>query len=512
MKHANSVPRTPWRVFAVAVVAVVVIAGGLLVFTGGSSPKNSDNQDASSHSPATNAKVTTTTRPPYTGWVDPLSSGEPWATKTVGFLTFRGNPTRSYYGTGPLPVNPKVIWSYPKSGGMCSVSTDGASTSTWCGDGWTGQPTVFEQFGKTIVSFGGYDSQMHWVDTATGDNVYKPFKTGDLVKGSMTQDPDGYPLTYKGSRDSYFRIIATDRGDTPVELWKLSARDGVQPVWNDDWDGAALVIDDYLFEGGENSWFYIIKLNRGYDAAGKVTVNPQIVFKTPSWDQELWNTISDHQFSIENSVAISGNTVYFSNSAGLVQGWDIGGLKEGKTPTRVFRFWTGDDTDASVTIDKEGMLYVGSEFERRNDRSKQVGQMMKLDPTKPDNPLVWSLNDQAGGGKSGIWATPAIYNGVAYFATNAGHVIAVDQKTGAKLWDKNLGSQTWQSPVVVDNTLIQGDCQGNLNAYDVSNPAIDPPLKWTVKLGGCIEATPAIWKGRIYVATRGGQFYAIGDQ
>ena len=32
-----------------------------------------------------------------------------------------------------------------------------------------------------------------------------------------------------------------------------------------------------------------------------------------------------------------------------------------------------------------------------------------------------------------------------------------------------------------------------------------------MKLDGCIEATPAVWKGRIYVAARGGKFYALGD-
>ena len=32
-----------------------------------------------------------------------------------------------------------------------------------------------------------------------------------------------------------------------------------------------------------------------------------------------------------------------------------------------------------------------------------------------------------------------------------------------------------------------------------------------MKLGGCIESTPAVWKGRIYVGARGGRFYAIGD-
>jgi hypothetical protein len=512
MQHAQPRSKAPLIALGVAVAVLVLGLGALSLLNSGSSSTASDPGSAADTNPSKPAKneTTATTRPPYNGWVDPESSGEPWG-NVPGLLTFRGNPTRSWYGQG-VPQNPQVLWSYPKSGGMCSVSTDGSSTSTWCGDGWTGQPTVVERDGRAWVSFGGYDASMHWIDGATGENILTPFKTGDLVKGSMSTDPDGFPLSYKGSRDNYFRIMATDRGGAPVELWKLSAYEGVQQVWNDDWDGAGLVIDDYLFEGGENSWFYIIKLNRGYGADGKVTVNPQVVFKTPGWDQELWNTISDHQFSIENSVAISGNTVYFSNSAGLVQGWDITGLKDGRTPTRVFRFWTGDDTDATITIDKQGMLYVGSEFERHNDRSKQVGQMMKLDPSKPDNPLVWSLKDQYGGGKSGVWATPALGDGVVYFATNGGRVLAVDQMTGAVVWEKSLGSQTWQSPVVVDKTLIEGDCEGNLNAYDVSDPRIDPPLKWTVKLTGCIEATPAVWKGRIYVAARGGQLFAIGDQ
>ena len=58
-------------------------------------------------------------------------------------------------------------------------------------------------------------------------------------------------------------------------------------MWNDDWDGSALIIDDYLFEGGENSQFHIVKLNRGYDADGKVTVDPQLVFNAPGWDDQL---------------------------------------------------------------------------------------------------------------------------------------------------------------------------------------------------------------------------------
>jgi hypothetical protein len=108
------------------------------------------------------------------------------------------------------------------------------------------------------------------LDAATGERILPDFVTGDLVKGSLAVDPNGYPPVYTGSRDNYYRVIAFDR-DKPTELWRLDA-DSIRPkMWNNDWDGAALVIDDYLFEGGENSNIHIIKLNRGYGADGKVT-------------------------------------------------------------------------------------------------------------------------------------------------------------------------------------------------------------------------------------------------
>ena len=53
---------------------------------------------------------------------------------------------------------------------------------------------------------------------------------------------------------------------------------------------------------------------------------------------------------------------------------------------RVFRFWTGDDTDASVVIDERGDLYVASEYQRFNERSKVLGQLMKLDPSQAERP------------------------------------------------------------------------------------------------------------------------------
>ncbi|MCB1030286.1 MAG: PQQ-binding-like beta-propeller repeat protein [Acidimicrobiales bacterium] len=523
-----------WAAAAGVVVVIALLGWGVSAMVG-----SDDGSESANKSTVTVPNAPATTKAPeapglapqssFDGWVDPASSGLPWSTKVVGQLTFRGNPTRSFYGHGPMPSNPSLSWKYPESGGLCGQSSVGGAAKSWCGTGWTGQPSVWEQDGKTWVAVGTYDKHIHFFDAETGDALLEPFDMGDIIKGSLTKDPDGYPLIYSGSRAD-FHIIALDRDDgKAADLWSMNADDVSPTKWNDDWDSSPLVIDDYLFEGGENGQWYIIKLNRGKGPDGKVTVDPKIVFHAPGWDDQLMADLAGsgsrrNDVSIENSLAISGNTVYFANSGGLVQGWDISGVKKGEDPKRVFRFWTGDDTDASIVIDAKGMLYVASERERASsfERDDEVGQLMKLDPSNPDNPLVWKVNDPAEGAPGaaygsceehscyGIWATPAIYNGMVYVGTNHGRILGVDQQSGRIVWEKKLPGPTWQSPVVVDDVLLQGDCSGVLHAYDVSNPKIDPPELWTVEVEGCIESTPAVFKGKIFFGARGGKFYAFG--
>lgn len=445
---------------------------------------------------------------PFEGWVDPASVGTPYGAAVRGLLTFRGNPTRTFYGAGPVPTAPEPVWRYPREA-MCSESVVGGQTREWCGLGWTGQPAVFERDGRTWVVFGAYDGHVHFVDADTGQQILPSFPTGDLIKGSVTVDPDGFPIVYTGSRDNHYRAIAID-GDEPRELWSLWAFDVAPTLWNNDWDGAGLILDDYLFVGGENSQFHVVHLLRGYGEDGRVTLDPEVVFNAPGWDDELLEATGDHMMSIEGSVMVVGDTVYFANSGGLVQGWDITGLREGVDPERVFRFWTGDDTDATIVADDQGMLYVASQWERFTDRGRAVGQIMKLDPTRPDDPLVWSVHDR-GTPRAGVWATPALDRDVLYVPTDGGRLLALDRATGAIRWEKQLAGPVWQSPVVVDDVLIQSDCSGAMRAYDVADTTVEPPELWTVQLDGCVEATPAVWGGTIYVGTRGGFLHAIAD-
>lgn len=446
----------------------------------------------------------------YPGWVDPATAFQP-SSGMPGLLTFRGNPTRTFYGTGPVPRSPDVLWRFTGSPGqdLCSLTAWAAGTTLWCGAGWTGQPAVIEWDERTWVIAGTYAPAVHFLDAATGEQLLPEFLVGDLIKGSVTVDPDGYPLVYFGARDDYFRIISFDR-EEPTQLWSMHANEVSPVLWNDDWDGASLVLDDYLFQGGENSHFFIIKLNRGFGPDGLVTVDPEVVFSSPGWDDELLNAVGDDNVSIEGGMTVVGNTLYFANSGGLVQGWDISGVADGEVPERVFRYWAGDDVDATVVADGEGFLYVGVEYERGNARSQELGQMLKLDPSAED-PLVWGT-DLRNADIDGVWATPALTDEMVYVPTNAGFLYGLSRETGDVVWFKRLTGPAWSSPVVIDDVLMQSDCAGNIYAFDVSDPAVEPPEIWRMSLGGCIEATPAVWNGVIYVADRGGGFYAIGDR
>ena len=470
----------------------------------------------SARTPSASPSATPTPTPvptptPYPGWVDPATAGQPYGL-VPGLLTFRGNPTRTFYGTGPAPRSPEVLWRFTGTPerDLCSLTSWEAGTTLWCGSGWTGQPAVVEWWDdRTWVIVGAYTPGVHFLDAATGEQLLPEFLVGDLVKGSVTVDPDGYPLVYFGSRDNYFRILAFDRSE-PVELWSMHANEVSPVLWNDDWDGASLVLDDYLFQGGENSHFFIIRLNRGYGADGLATVDPEVVFSSPGWDDELLNAVADGNVSIEAGMTVVGNTLYFANSGGLVQGWDISGVADGQDPERVFRYWAGDDVDATVVADAEGFLYVGVEYERGNTRSQELGQMLKLDPSAED-PLVWGT-DLRNADIDGVWATPALTDEMVYVPTNAGFLYGLSRDTGEIVWFKRMGGPVWSSPVVIDEVLMQSDCAGNIYAFDVSDPAVEPPEIWRISLGGCIEATPAVWDGVIYVADRVGGFYAIGDR
>ena len=426
-----------------------------------------------------------------------------------GILMFRGNPQRDWYGTGPLPMNPETQWKYPKEK-MCSLSVSEGKESQWCGSGWTGQPVVLEkENGESEVIFGAYDGAVHFVDAETGEDLRKPFQTGDIIKGSVTLDPDGFPLLYFGSRDNQLRVLSIENGQEAKELWSLDSKD-LHGVWNDDWDGNPVVIDDILYEGAENGWFYAIKLNREFDENGFVKVNPKIIFSMPSYDDELIKKVG-RNVSIENSLTFFEDRVYFANSGGRVLGLDIKKINEGIASV-VFDYWVGDDVDATIVVDDEGMLYISSEFERFTERSLELGQLIKLNPYQI-NPYVWSMKVVSEDLKiGGIWATPAWYKNSLFVTTHTGRLLQIDKDTGQIVWEEEIFPHAWSSPVVIDDQLLVATCGGEFLNYALQENTL-PNLLWKYPVAsGCIESTPIVWQGEIFVGARDGYFYKVGEK
>jgi outer membrane protein assembly factor BamB len=114
------------------------------------------------------------------------------------------------------------------------------------------------------------------------------------------------------------------------------------------------------------------------------------------------------------------------------------------------------------------------------------------------------LDLTAGGSDAGSWSTPAVRNGVVYVNTHQGSLIAVDGADGTLLWEEPVGVHSWSSPAIVDDTLVTATCLGDVRAYSLADPRA-PARLWSLSLGeACLEATPVVWKGAIYLGSRDG--------
>src|SRR5262245_52233110 len=165
--------------FSVVVVALVLAVSGVVVWrwrAGGASSQAGGSNGGFVPSPGASASP---------------SGGEPGPINTAfpGLTTFRGNATRDYYGSGPMPTNPEVLWRCPKTGALCAKSNGSgigfhASTKVWCGTGWTGQPNVIPGArGGVEVRVGAFDRDYHFLNGLTGKPLRPDLATGDLAKG-----------------------------------------------------------------------------------------------------------------------------------------------------------------------------------------------------------------------------------------------------------------------------------------------------------------------------------------
>ncbi|MBS7648799.1 PQQ-binding-like beta-propeller repeat protein [Candidatus Bathyarchaeota archaeon] len=105
-----------------------------------------------------------------------------------------------------------------------------------------------------------------------------------------------------------------------------------------------------------------------------------------------------------------------------------------------------------------------------------------------------------------IWVSPAVANGKVFIGSTDGKVYALDQSNGAKIWEFNIGAGAVLPSTVADGMVIVPSGDGKIYALHQSNGS----KVWDITIGGSGEpgTYPAIADGKIYIVF-GNTLYAI---
>lgn len=394
------------------------------------------------------------------------------ATDTV--LMFRGNPSHTFYGTGPIAAEPKQLWTF-KLGYLERMLR--GKPKRWVGVGWTGQASKLGDW----VFVGAVDGHLYALNAETGDLGWK-LKGGDMFKCSLCIYEN---RLYIGNVDNQLRCVDAATGEL---VWSINT--------GKDLDSSPCVVDDRLYVTGENGNAWCIEPRTG-----------KVIWKTPIGGTGPGTLLGSN--GSETSPAVVDGALYAATYDGVLLCVD--------TATGKIRWKsnTGDDTDVSPVISGDRLVIAPEEaapfilcFDKGDGRFLWKYDEAKgaADTVPPEKASHERTNGSGNYGSRGYWATPAIVDGKVYAASQTGRVHRLSLETGAPDWSVKMGASIWSSPCVVDGKVVFGCSDNTLNILDAGTGA----TLWSHPLsGGCI-ATPCIVGGRIYIGDGGGTFHCFG--
>ncbi|QRK07375.1 PQQ-binding-like beta-propeller repeat protein [Archangium violaceum] len=446
-----------------------------------------------------------------------------------GVFTFRGGPTRTGGSWGTCPLRERkleVAW----------IATTGRGRGHWGGGaGWTGQPAIVQwpavirhsmgrlgprrfENGFVEVIQGSLDGSVYFLELRTGRPTRPPIPTGNPIKGSVSLDPRGYPLLFVGQGIPESKPIGLRVYNliTHQQIFFLPGRDAKSPRkgWGA-FDSSGLLnraTDSYIV-GGENGLFYVLRLNTDFDTITlTLKVRPEIL-------RYRYAPPGRTHYGIENSLSVVGNLALFADNGGTLQALDL------RTFKPVWTFAAGDDTDASLAVEREGerpVLYTGTEVDKTGPRGQSW--LRKLDGLT--GKVLWERAYPCQGARepkkidAGVFATPLVgtgdVSGQVVFTLSrcpdfsSGLMVALDKATGAELWRRPLAHFAWSSPTSCRDEqghsfILQGDISGQVNLLDARTGEVLHSLQ----LKGGIEASPAVFDDMAVLATRGEWIYGL---
>ena len=476
----------------------------------------------------------------------------------VKVSTFLGDETRRLYGLGPPPKHLDLIWRTTIGSGMTSPVGEGKNLP-WTGMGWTGQPAILRDNGKLYLMAGGFDRNMHKIELESGRVVWH-YAYDDIIKSSPTviEDPHpadeadkylvlagsrrGWPSSYTDPNLAPYRAVSFGTGK---EVWRLPVP--LTASYSRDVDGSGFCLNNRMFSGVESGWFY--KLDPFKTSAWGSYRTPQIIAQRLLLGDPGDASAHGGNLVLEASPSLLGDTVYISSGAGHVYGMRKSDLKV------VWDYRTGSDLDGTPVPTSSGKLLVAVEKQYIQGH----GGALMLDPKKSGSKAVkWffptgdrKLGDWLGG-IIGSVAVNDTYDPwgrrprlAAFIAIDGNlYVVAQDALGDGTVPGPNLDGPYRtpkliarfpvgggiSTPIMVDDTIVCAAYDAIVHLYRVKWHAAkkgdagalkSPDGGWfTVKIketasftgGGGFESTPVMWKGRVFIGSRDGSLYCLGDR
>lgn len=450
--------------------------------------------------------------------------------------TFLGNEGRNFYGKD-APAHLHVIWKRWLGEGTTVISRRLGSRK-WAGAGWTGQPLLVQQDTVLYLIQGAYDHRLKKIRADSGQIIWQ-YAFDDVIKGTGTlwnniraKDLKNRIVIIQGSRLGINHYLDAKHVPslravsffTGQELWRMDVK------WTDsysrDVDGSALIIRDTAYLAMENSLF--TAFNPDYLHAGMKDsmLQPAIYREIKLYEPA---DVRKHRGNVVSECSSSriGNMIYTASGSGHVYGYDM------LTGKLSWDFYIGSDLDGSPVVTSDSCLLVSVERQYIEGR----GGLFKLDPRNPPaKAAVWFLpvenkafntweggiigsagiNDAFEGNKDSSLAAVAAIDGYLYVVNHRKTdpkrmVVGPDNKKSypcpVVVFRKYIGPSI-STPLFVQDKLIAAGYHGiKLFSYTP-----DHRFLLLDEMKTPFESTPFVWNKRIYIASRDGYMYCLGEK
>lgn len=452
---------------------------------------------------------------------------------TPRISTYLGDQQRNYYGNY-APTALRVKWKTYLGSGKTNLGQMGFKT--WKGAGWTGQPLVIDENGETFLIQGTLSHHLKKIRARDGKVIWST-SVGDVIKGTPTftdvggSDPAKRYVLITGSRmglyTDFFKGKAYSLHGISYLTGQILWRHNSQRTASNsrDVDASAII----LSKGKacvplENGKFTIFSPDPRKAKVIDGIPAPKI-YKQYRLYKDADRRLYGRELCTESSPTWYRGKAWVAAGPGRVYSCGVGTF--GRTG---WSLDVGGDLNGSMPLTNDGHMLLAIEKQFMTGQ----GGVMKF---KPGGRVVWYSpvpNRRWYDWEGGLVGSVAVNHryrskvsrDLACFVGVDGHLTLINHKKlqpGVTVLGPRQ-KKRYPTPLVLDRVklpngsistpLFLGDqivvaYDNGLDLYRVTDA--QKLLRMARLPGVMFDATPVVWNGRIYAASKNGYLYCLGN-